>query len=277
VAAFERIDPSGVELARALHIRAIIEQELKEPDASVATEARARAIAEHAVGPQHPLVAQIWNTSGGSLRQLGRYDQAIEQLGRALAIVEATKGADSTDAGAALGNLALVYLDEMQPAKAIPLLERAVAIFRARFGPEHSRVGDELDNLGGAYSKAGRDADAEATLAQALAIHRARLGPDAPATATSWKRLGYHRLLVRRWAGARDAFTEAVRAIDASQGPKSPIVVNPLVGLGDADAGLADWKAAAAAYQRALDLTAPTDAKGQAEIGAKLAAARAHL
>jgi serine/threonine-protein kinase len=275
VDAFTQVDPAGVDLARALHMRAIVEQELHEPSASIATEQRARAIGERALGAQHPLIGQMWNTTGGSLRRLGKFDDAIAALQRGLDITDATDGPDSSEAGAALMNIANVYLDEDRAPDALPLLERGLAIWEKVYGPDHSRVADLLDNLGGAYSKTGRDADATAALTRAIAIHKARLGPDAPATASSWKQLGYHQQRMHRYADARAAFTEAVRAIDASQGPHSPLAVAPLVGLGDVEHLLGHRAAAAAAYARALALMPADEPDLRAEATAKLAAVRA--
>ncbi|HTJ43748.1 MAG TPA: serine/threonine-protein kinase [Kofleriaceae bacterium] len=274
VDAFTEADPQGLDVARALHTRAIIEQEVHDLNASVASEEKARALAERVVGPQHPFVADMWNTSGGSLRLLHKYDQAVAHLTRGITILEATSGPDSAAVGASLMNLAIVYLDQDKPEQAIPILERQRAIWEKIYGADHSRVADTDDNLGAAYSKAGRDADAETTLHRAIDIHTKRVGRDSPATASSWKQLGYHEQRMKRWAAAKTAFTEALRAIDASQGTKSPLAVRPLLGLGDVEVALGDRAAAAAAYERALSLAPPDEPDLRKELTDKLAAAR---
>jgi tetratricopeptide (TPR) repeat protein len=277
VAAFTKVDPRGVQLARALHALAIVEQELHDADdvtAAVATEERARAIAIPALGEDHPLVGQMWNTSGGALRLLHRYDEAREHLTRALHIAEGSLGADSSDAGDQLLNLGVLAMDQDKPADAVPLLERGLAVWTKAYGPDHSRVADMLEPLGSAYSQVGRDADAEAALRKAIAIHTARLGKDAPPTASSWKGLGEHQLRKKQYADARASYAEAVRALEASQGPRSPLLVHPLASLGDAYAGMAQNGDALATYQRARELA--TDDDMRKELDGKIAALRGH-
>ena len=89
VALLERVDPIGPEMVRSLHMLAIAQQELKDFTGSLASEERARAIGEKALGANHPMIAQTWETSGGSLSPLGRYDEAERHLTRGLEILEA--------------------------------------------------------------------------------------------------------------------------------------------------------------------------------------------
>jgi len=247
---FERIDPAGIELASALHMRAILEDELHDDTNSLASEERALAIAERALGPQHPSIAKMQNTLGAALHRLRRDDEARQAYEKALAITEATSGPQAALMGAILDNLATLDLEAGKFDAAIATLRRAVDIAEKTLGAEHSRMLMPLGRLGSALSRAGRAAEAEATLKRALAI-ATKPGPDSLLAADIRKALGKHYLRVGQPAQARAEFLEGLRAIEASQGPSSVLRAAPLKGLGDAELALGKSAAALDAYQRA--------------------------
>jgi tetratricopeptide (TPR) repeat protein len=251
VARYERIDPKGVELAHALHTLGIVQQELRQAGPSVATLTRARAIAEAALGVQHPFVGHVLETLGGSLRRLGRWSEAQAALSQGLAILEATTSPGSSDIAGAHQNLANLCLDEKKYDAGIRELRLAADLFAQRLGPEHSRVGDVLETLGDAYRAANRPVEAEATLKRAIAIHRARLGPNNPVTATSVKRLG-DLYLMKQPRKALKQYQEALRAMEASQGKTSALLAPSLAGVGDSWQELHQPVPERAAYERAL-------------------------
>ncbi len=267
---FERIDPTGADMAKTLHLRAILENEMRDDAACVATEARALAIAEAALGADHQVVAAILQTSAGSLGKLERYQEARDQLRRALRICEATFGAESMRAGAVLLDLATIDLHEEKFEDAVTVLRRSLAISEKVSGPEHSRTALANERLGSALSRAGHHAEGERALRRAIEIHRKRLGPDSPATAASIKVLGKHFARIGRHAEARDAFAEAARALDASQGPGSNVSIQTWLLLGDEELALGNRAAAVAAYQRALAAIDADDEAYRKQVQAKL-------
>ncbi len=263
-----RVDPAGADMARALHLRAIIEQELGELDASVATEQHAREIGERAVGTQHPMIGQMWNTSGGSLRSLGRYDEALVHFERALAIAEATNGPSSSEVAVILVNLATLWLDRGRPADAIPFLERASDINVAVHGPDHGRTAFGFARLGSAYSKAGRNDDAVRMLTRAIELYRQKSGPDSADTADAVRHLGEHYLRAGQPQLARTQLVEAVRAFEVAEGATSRQLAKPLLLLGRAERALGHRDTAIAAFRRALavvvdDATLRDDIQGE--------------
>ncbi|MCA1664204.1 MAG: serine/threonine-protein kinase, partial [Myxococcales bacterium] len=163
VALQEAIDPHGADLARALHLYGIVLQDMKLDEASLAPLERARTIGEAALGAEHPVVAQIQQTMGGSLRRLGRYDAAAKEYLASLTKIEHAQGTDAFEYALALQNLGTLYLDEGKFDDAIASLRRSSDRLAKSLGAEHSRVADALEILGSAYSKAGRAAEAEAT------------------------------------------------------------------------------------------------------------------
>ena len=275
VALQEAIDPHGADLARALHTYGIVLQDMRLDEASLAPLERARTLAEATLGAEHPLVAQIQQTIGGSLRRIGRYDAAAKEYLASLAKIERATGSGSPEYAGALQNLGTLYLDQGKFDEAIHYLKRSSDQLTKSLGPEHSRLADALEILGSAYSKAGRAADAETTLNRAIAIHRARLGPTAPPTASSVRILGDHFLRIGQPARAVASYQEAISALLASQGDKSLLLARPLARLGDAELALGQRARAREAYARAVSVVA--NDKTQSGLRGELEAALAKL
>ena len=98
----------------ALHLYGVVLQDMKLDEASLAPLERARTIGEAALGAEHPVVAQIQQTIGGSLRRLGRYDAAAKEYLASLTKIERAMGTDASEYAAALQNLGTLYLDQEQ-------------------------------------------------------------------------------------------------------------------------------------------------------------------
>jgi eukaryotic-like serine/threonine-protein kinase len=251
---YEKLDPAGLDLARALHLRAIIENEQHRDHQAAATEERAIAIAEQRLGTEHPTVANFLMTRGNAFRRLDRLADARAAYQRSLAILETFYGPEASIVASANGNLATVYMDEERYEDAIPLLRRAYAMHSKAMGPDHSYVALAAELLGSALSKGGHAHEAEPLLLRAVEINTKRQGASAPITLASHCKLGEHHLRHGHPAAARDAFTKVVRAIDAAE-PASRsdrVLATALVGLGDAGLALNDKRAARRAFERAL-------------------------
>jgi tetratricopeptide (TPR) repeat protein len=79
-----------------------------------------------------------------------------------------------------LNNLAGLYHDQGQYAKAEPLYHRALAIDEKSFGPDHPNVARDLNTLALLFSATNRLAEAEPLYRRALAIDEESFGPDHP-------------------------------------------------------------------------------------------------
>ena len=74
---------------------------------------------------------------------------------------EAKLGPDHPDVANSLNNLAILYMDMGQYAKAEPLYQRSLKISEAKLGPDHPDVADSLNNLANLYMDMGQYAKAE--------------------------------------------------------------------------------------------------------------------
>ena len=113
-------------------------------------------------GPEHPNVAGVLQSLGGTYLLISDYAKASEMLGRALAIDERTLGPEHPNVAGDLQNLGNTYYLVADYAKAIPIYERALAIDVKTHGPEHPNVAGVLQSLGKTYSLMGNLINARA-------------------------------------------------------------------------------------------------------------------
>jgi tetratricopeptide (TPR) repeat protein len=83
-----------------------------------------------------------------SLRDQGKYAEAIQLAERALAIWEKALGPEHPNVANSLNNLALVYYNKGDYAKAEPLYQRALAIWEKALAPVPPNVATSLNKIG---------------------------------------------------------------------------------------------------------------------------------
>ena len=183
---------------------------------------RALAIAERAVGPDHPEVASSLNSLANVYRDLGRYAEAQPLHERALLILERALGPDDLEVSNVLNNLAILQRSLGRYAEAQPLHERSLAIRRHTLGPEHTLVAKSLTNLAFLHYEQGRIAEAERLHHRALAILEKALGPDDPDIVNSLNGLAIACHVQGRYAEAQPLFERAVAIRANVLGPDHP-------------------------------------------------------
>ncbi len=92
-----------------------------------------------------------------------------------------------------LNNLAELYQEQGQYAKAEPLYQRSLKIWEKALGPDHPHVAVSLNNLATLYYNQEQYAKAEPLYQRALKIWEKALGPDHPDVANALE--GYADLL----------------------------------------------------------------------------------
>src|SRR5262245_29073977 len=114
--------------------------------------------------------AEALHNRGLAAWRESKYSEAEGLYKRALAIMEQALGANHSDVGQTLTNLANVYRDQGRYAEAEGLLKRALSITENANGANHPDVAWTLTNLALLYWSQGRCGDAEALHKRALAI-----------------------------------------------------------------------------------------------------------
>ena len=177
---------------------------------------------------------QLMNQLGLLLCTKSLHAHAEPLLRQALAIDEASRGADHPEVARDLNNLALLLRDTNRWAEAEPLMRRALAIAETSFGPNHPTVATGLNNLAELLGNTGRLAEAEPLLRRALAIDEARYGPGHPYVARSLNNLAQLLQATSRLAEAEPLMRRALAIAEANFGPDHPNVaigLNNLAGL----------------------------------------------
>ena len=117
--------------------------------------------------------------AGEMARTLARYPDAKRWLERLLAIQQ-EKNPNSIDLAYVQHDLAWLYHDMGEYAKAEPLYQRSLTIREKALGKDHPLVAATLNNLAGLYRAQGEYAKAEPLYQRSLTIKEKALGKDHP-------------------------------------------------------------------------------------------------
>ncbi len=196
--------------------------------------ARAVAIREKALGPDHPDVAATLNNLGSVYKEQGRYEEAEPLHVRALAIREKSLGPDHPSVATSLNSLGNLCTDQGRYEEAKALYTRALAIREKALGPDHPDVAWGLNNLANVYNEQGRYEDAEQLHRRALGIREKALGPDHPDVAFSLNNIGDVCYEQGRYEEGTAALTRALAIREKALGPDHPDVAFSLNNLASA-------------------------------------------
>jgi eukaryotic-like serine/threonine-protein kinase len=194
--------------------------------------ARALALAEQGLGPDHVAALTSLNQLGNLAKLEGRFDDARRLLERVLAARERLVGKNHPDVAHALNNLGNVSRAEGKLDDAKRLYDRALAIRIAALGPDHPDVGAAYNNLGTVYSDLGDTATAERNYAQALALWEKVYGPDNVQIAFAVVNLGTALEARGELDQSAQQYERAIALYDAAHGPDHPDVTAAVMNLG---------------------------------------------
>jgi tetratricopeptide (TPR) repeat protein len=121
---------------------------------------RALAIAEAALGGEHPDVGRILDNLVVATTAAGRYQEATALNRRVLAIKEKALGPDHPAVASAVMNDVVVALARRRHRDARAHAERALGILERSVGPDHPDVADPLLAIGDSHVGQGRAAAA---------------------------------------------------------------------------------------------------------------------
>ena len=108
-----------------------------------------------------PINPETLTNRGGTLSDLGRYQEAIELDQRTLEIMERVLGPEHPYTLISRNNLAVCYRGLGRAPEAVELDERTLEIRERGLGPEHPYTLSSRNNLAIDYRALGRHADAE--------------------------------------------------------------------------------------------------------------------
>jgi tetratricopeptide (TPR) repeat protein/CHAT domain-containing protein len=216
-------------------------------------QARALAICEKALGPEHPGTGASLSRIAATYTYMGDYAKALPLQKRAVAIREKALGPQHLDTGASLIHLAMTYTNMGDYAKALPLQKRALAICEKALGPEHPNTSVCLNELATTYTNMGDYAKALPLQKRALAICEKALGPQHPDTAASLNELAAtYMKMSGDYAKALPLYERALAIREKALGPQHPQTAVSLEWIATTYSYMSDYAKALPLQERAL-------------------------
>jgi CHAT domain-containing protein/Tfp pilus assembly protein PilF len=201
----------------------------------------------------------------------GRYDEVLPLVARALEIRERVLGPEHQDVAQTLNNLAVLYGDRGDYAKAELIYQRALAISEKTLGPEHPDVAATLTNLAALYTNTGDYAKAELLYQRALTITEKTRGPEHPDVGTNLAKLAALYLIMGDYTKAEPLFQRALIIKEKALGPEHPDVAATLTNLAALYTNTGDYLKAEQLYGRALAIREKALGPEHPDVSANLA------
>lgn len=212
------------------------------------------ALAEKALGPEHPESATQVNNLAELYRSTGDYAKAEALFQRALKIDEKALGPDHPNVARDLNNLALVYKSKGEYGKVESLYQRALKIQEKALGRDDPTVATYLNNLATLSIAMGDYLKAKPLLQRALEIDEKALGPDHPETAADLSNLALLYNSLGDHAKAEPLFQRALSINEKALGPDHPTTATTLTNLAELYRLMNDYAKAEPLFRRAWQI-----------------------
>uniref|UniRef100_A0A671KIL4 Nephrocystin-3 n=1 Tax=Sinocyclocheilus anshuiensis TaxID=1608454 RepID=A0A671KIL4_9TELE len=223
-------------------------------------------------------LANLYETLGCFLKDLGLLSQAVAPLQRSLEIRETALDPDHPSVAQSLHQLAGVYVHWRKFGNAEQLYKQAMEICENAYGPEHSTVARELDSLSLLYQKQNKYEQAEklrkrsvkirqktarqkghmydfALLKRrALQLEELTLGKDSADCAKTLNELGVLYYLQNNLDAAKMFLTRSLEMRQRVLGPDHTDCAQSLNNLAALHSERKEYESAEELYERALDI-----------------------
>jgi tetratricopeptide (TPR) repeat protein len=223
-------------------------------DRAVARFAKAAAVNEVVLGPDHPDTLTSQSDLGAAFYSAGRIAEAIALHRSTLKRREAKLGPDHPSTLNSRHNLAIAYHDAGRIAEAIALLEGTLKLYEAKLGPDHPRTLNSRDALATEYQDAGRIPEAIALYEGMRDLQEAKLGRNHPATLNSRNNLANAYRAAGRLYDAIALLKGTLEVYEAELDPEHPYTLTCRSNLASAYQEAGRIAEALALYQGTLKL-----------------------
>ena len=200
------------------------------------------------------LSAEVANTRGVLMQDLGDADAAREAFEQVLSLLEGAEGSEALAKAGALVNLAILESEVGRFEEAYTLQEQALALRETFEGRAHPRTATLLNNMSTVLVALGRHEEAKAANAEALVQLRARYGDAHPLVGTA---LVQKATLVFEEGGQADAvelLRQAAKVFEVARGRQHRDLAIIYINIGQVELDLGNGGAAVAAKERALEI-----------------------
>jgi eukaryotic-like serine/threonine-protein kinase len=236
-------------LGNALSAQGMAEWDLRNVAESEVLYREALQIHRDAFGDLDLRVARDRQNLTLSLRNLGRYDEALEQARDSVAIRERILGPQHPDMGWALLTLGTTLYHMARYEEAERALRRSVAVARASVGDNNIATATALNGLGLVLIDWHDLDEAEQVYIEALRIFTAQLGPNHNSTIIAASNLGYVHSRQGKLEQSERELRDALER-DRQAGIKDQVW--ELNRIGDVRRQRGDWKEAIVVHREAL-------------------------
>lgn len=204
---------------------------------------------------------------GSELQQRGRYDEALADLERALAIREGALPPNHPELARTLAMLGNTLSYRGDPAAGERLLRRALDITTHAGRGEHPHAGWMYNSLGNTLLMAGRPEEARASCETSLAIRQRVLRPTHPDLAFTLNNLANANRHMNNFDVARDYQLRAIEIAEQELGPEDPFVATCLSSLAGIYLELGSFDEALPLAQRAFAIRKKVLPAGHPSLG----------
>ena len=184
---------------------------------------------------------------------LGKYDEAIRILDRAVALAEIPSAPEDAYVGELLYRIALLKRIKGDYKEAERLFERAVTVDQRVLGREHPQTADALRGWGNLYIATAEYAKAEPLLQESLEISERTLGSEHPTIALCLRLLANLHGFLEDLERARTYLERALAIAEKGLQPDDVTLIAVVHDLGDIYRVLGDFDRAEPLLQRAAD------------------------
>ncbi len=191
----------------------------------------ALATRHEALGSQHDEVAGTCNNLAAALAQLGRFGEARELAGRAVAIHRGNTAAPARLA-TALASLGGIEIQCGNLDAALPLMREALGLFETHLPDDALRLGRGFNNLAVGLARAGRLAEAQEAAEASLAIYVRHAKAPTPRTAEARDTLAAILRMRGDHAAAETNYRQALATRERLLDPQHPELARTALGLG---------------------------------------------
>lgn len=207
---------------------------------------------------QPSLEGAVRYSIGCALRLLGKAEEAIPHLERAVELSRASYGPEHRDTFRSMDQLAIAYLLAGKNDQALPLLEETFKFAKAKLGPADPRTLNVMHTLALAYQKAGNLDDALSLCEEALALSQASPEPDERVILKLMINLGTVYSAAGKNDQARTLEEEALKRSKATLRPDDPLTQLATHNLGVAYLNTGELDLALPLLEEALKLAQTT-------------------
>ena len=157
-------------------------------------------------------------------QSMGKYNEALKNHQKVLAINEAVFGPDHLDTAKTRENIANVYREQGKHAEALELYMQVLAVEEKVLGLEHPLVADTNLNMGAAYDEMGDNEKAMECYNRALPIYERVHGLDHPLVADTQNNIAIVFRQHGKYPEALEMYEKALKTRVAVLGPEHPLV-----------------------------------------------------